>query len=170
MLYAVNLLTTIKRDLDMKKIALITVAAAIVSGCASGGYVDPYANLRSTAMTTVESFSRSVKLALSNGTPDQVIAKAKAAVADGLKDPGSAQFRNVAIVNYLGGQVVCGEVNGKNSYGGYVGFVPFVASTESSRLFDKDDKYPAIQSAVNSGLEAACSGSKYQHPISAEST
>src|SRR4051812_5650941 len=35
-----------------------------------------------------------------------------------LKDPGGAQFRNVRVVQYGQGKVVCGEINGKNSYGG----------------------------------------------------
>lgn len=43
------------------------------------------------------------------------------AVASQLVDPNSAQFRNVK------GQRgnICGEVNGKNRMGGYVGFKPF---------------------------------------------
>lgn len=46
--------------------------------------------------------------------------KAKAAAASLLKDPMSAQFRNVT-----GNTAVCGEVNGKNSFGAYSGFKPF---------------------------------------------
>ena len=44
---------------------------------------------------------------------------AKAAVLARLKDPDSAEFRN------LNGS--CGEVNSKNSMGGYSGFERFVA-------------------------------------------
>lgn len=46
----------------------------------------------------------------------------KGYVADTLKDPASAQFRNLK----RGKEVLCGEVNGKNSYGGYVGFKRFI--------------------------------------------
>lgn len=43
-----------------------------------------------------------------------------------MKDPGSAQFRNVAVVvNSLGEAAVCGEYNARNSFGGYVGFKTF---------------------------------------------
>ena len=43
-----------------------------------------------------------------------------------LKDPESAQFRDVKVViNTLNEKAVCGEVNAKNSYGGYTGFKPF---------------------------------------------
>ena len=45
------------------------------------------------------------------------IAEVKAAVSDMLKDPQSAQFTNVRVVEGL----VCGEVNARNSLGGYVG-------------------------------------------------
>lgn len=44
----------------------------------------------------------------------------------GLKDPQSAQFRWLPW-NHDGksATVYCGMVNGKNSYGGYTGFVPY---------------------------------------------
>ncbi|MBX3429710.1 MAG: hypothetical protein KF779_09020 [Hyphomonadaceae bacterium] len=38
-------------------------------------------------------------------------------------DPAAAQFRNVRMIENGN---VCGEVNGKNRFGGYVGFRPFV--------------------------------------------
>lgn len=58
---------------------------------------------------------------------DSLEADAKTAVASRLKDPGSAQFRNLRVVEQVAGQdAVCGEVNGKNSYGGYSGFEEFV--------------------------------------------
>ena len=44
----------------------------------------------------------------------------------GLKDPASAQFRNVALNQAR--SALCGEVNAKEGVGGYVGFRPFVAS------------------------------------------
>ncbi|WP_409693651.1 hypothetical protein [Limnobacter sp.] len=47
-----------------------------------------------------------------------------------LKDPDSAQFRNVYVKKILteeNSYAVCGELNAKNSMGGYVGFKPFLA-------------------------------------------
>lgn len=46
----------------------------------------------------------------------------EAAVAADLRDPSSAQFRNIK----QGPSATCGEVNGKNALGAYVGFRPFV--------------------------------------------
>lgn len=48
--------------------------------------------------------------------------EAVAAVASQLRDPSSAEFRNVVD----GTLATCGEVNGKNAFGAYVGFKPFV--------------------------------------------
>ena len=46
-----------------------------------------------------------------------------------MKDPDSVQFRNIKFYRYdnngKDSYVATGEVNGKNSYGGYVGFAPF---------------------------------------------
>lgn len=52
----------------------------------------------------------------------------QAKVAAQLTDPGSAQFRNVKLSPTK--EFICGEINGKNKMGGYVGFVPFVASND----------------------------------------
>lgn len=54
------------------------------------------------------------------------VADAKAIAAAGLRDPGSAQFRNLRSVTNANGTAVCGEINGKNAFGAYVGFQDFV--------------------------------------------
>ncbi|WP_440940009.1 hypothetical protein [Immundisolibacter sp.] len=61
------------------------------------------------------------------------------AVTQGLRDPDSANFRNVETVTYTtptGGRVpyVCGEVNAKNSFGGYVGFRRFYVANVGGEL------------------------------------
>jgi hypothetical protein len=58
-------------------------------------------------------------------------ARAKAAITASFKDPASAQFQSL----FLSGKalpVLCGEVNGKNSYGGFVGFRRFYATGQPS--------------------------------------
>jgi len=62
-----------------------------------------------------------------------LIAKGKAAAAYNLKDPDSAKFRNVVAIR----GVVCGEINAKNSMGGYVGFRRFI-SLDGEAVFDND--------------------------------
>lgn len=60
---------------------------------------------------------------------------AQDAVRQMLKDPESARFRSVASTAHVtprGEKVyVCGEVNAKNSFGGYVGFRHFYAIVSS---------------------------------------
>ena len=60
----------------------------------------------------------------------------QAAVIDGMKDPGSAQLRNLVAYDLSDGQgrAICGEVNGKNAFGGYVGFQPFFLRVKDGKL------------------------------------
>lgn len=51
---------------------------------------------------------------------------ALAALTDQAKDPASVQFRGVRSFATSGNQrIVCGEYNARNSFGGYVGYLPF---------------------------------------------
>lgn len=55
------------------------------------------------------------------------IEKAKMEVIRKMKDPDSVQFRNLIGYGKEGRfvTILCGEVNAKNSYGGFIGFTPF---------------------------------------------
>lgn len=46
-------------------------------------------------------------------------------ITDKLRDPVAAQYRRVRTVVGSRDRAICGEVNVKNGYGGYVGFEPF---------------------------------------------
>ncbi len=70
-------------------------------------------------------------------TQEQCIAITEKVISDTLKDPGSAQFRHnsctkgywssvpIAGKPKLFGWFQSGQVNGKNAFGGYVGFRPY---------------------------------------------
>ena len=61
------------------------------------------------------------------GCESSLETEAKHAMADELRDPDSAQFRNVVDGKSINGQeTVCGEVNGKNGFGAYVGYRKFI--------------------------------------------
>ena len=61
-----------------------------------------------------------------NWSAAQIRTAARSAVTDGLRDPGSAQFRNIRrYVNSRGTTTFCGEVNSRNAYGGMTGFRRF---------------------------------------------
>jgi len=63
----------------------------------------------------------------------QLTVKATQYIASSLNDPESAKFRDIRIVGY---STVCGEVNGKNLYGAYVGYKSFVYTLNNG--FDHD--------------------------------
>jgi hypothetical protein len=81
--------------------------------------------------------------------------QAKAAAAARLKDPGSAQFRSLFVSRgrlYVNDVLttplrLCGEVNARNSFGGYVGFRRFVA-WGGSPIVEKDDDGEAFGEVV----------------------
>lgn len=63
------------------------------------------------------------------------------AVRAQMLDPESAQFRNVRSVRNRYGEVgICGEVNAKNSLGGYAGFRHFMAQGGRVVLQSRDDE------------------------------
>lgn len=58
----------------------------------------------------------------------QIAAVQRPIIAD-LKDPESARFTGIAAARSPSGAIaVCGYVNAKNSFGGYVGAKPFVGT------------------------------------------
>lgn len=61
---------------------------------------------------------------------------AKDAVAERLRDPSSAQFRNVKAGQANNGlNTVCGEVNAKNGYGGYAGYQRFITNSDGKFVY-----------------------------------
>lgn len=67
-------------------------------------------------------------LAVSSAAPTEAervgIERAEAMIAEGLKDPAAAQFKDVEFNPETG--VACGQVNTKNSFGGYIGYQDFI--------------------------------------------
>jgi hypothetical protein len=63
------------------------------------------------------------------------IEKGQSSVRSRLKDPASAQFRNSVVKRTSGTPVVCGEVNSRNSFGGFSGFKRFVSAGRSDLTF-----------------------------------
>lgn len=66
------------------------------------------------------------------------IEKGKDAIKHQLRDPSSAEFRNVFIsVKADGVQAACGEVNSNNAFGGKTGFKRFVADGRVFAVLEK---------------------------------
>jgi len=97
------------------------------------------------------SSSRADDVAKTADTSD--VAEAKKTVLKDFKDPESAQFRNVESRPFGKTTVVCGEVNGKNGYGGYVGFKKFaVLKGDEHAAFGGD---PIMDSLIELGCPPA---------------
>ena len=93
---------------------LVTVSALALAGCATN---PPGADTSEVEIVELS---------------DTQFSTVKSAVRQNMKDPDSAQFgRYVAFrtTDSEGEQTdyVCGYVNGKNSFGGYVGMTPYIA-------------------------------------------
>jgi len=107
---------------------LLAIAPLLVSGCAGIDHAGPEVALPPAAQRVVAN-----------------------AVANQMKDPNSTEFRNWHAFESDNGLIVCGEVNAKNSFGGYVGFVHFVAhASQDGRLLTP----PAVASAGGGGPDA----------------
>lgn len=64
------------------------------------------------------------------------IEKGKDAVRAKLKDPGSAQFKDVFFFRGKDNiPITCGQVNSKNSFGGYTGYQHFVSGASPELTF-----------------------------------
>jgi hypothetical protein len=116
----------------MRRIIVVWLVL-LISGCAGS-------KPASKAAREPLAFSQDVARALFHLTPEQDQA-AKTAVIALLKDPESARFSGVAGVGDPAGTYsVCGSVNAKNSYGGYVGSVLFAVDKGRAMLWDKRNK------------------------------
>lgn len=60
---------------------------------------------------------------------------ARKAVEAQLKDPSSAQFKDIRRI----GEVVCGAVNSKNSFGAYAGFVRFYVVDGQAAILEPEE-------------------------------
>lgn len=149
--------------------AVITgsMIALVLSGCVTSDaprmspqqeYQLRLQGLRNTSVRQVNAYASSVREFLKTHEEADAIERAKRAVSDDLKDPGSAQFRNVRLVPYSDTKVICGEVNAKNSYGGYAGFAHFVAGVSDAYIASRADDYQhiGIVDASNQGMNTAC--------------
>ena len=77
-----------------------------------------------------------------------VIAKAEQSVKQDLKDPDSAEFSDETVKGDPDTGTVCGRVNAKNSFGGYVGYRKFYFHPTTGKSFVE-----ASDPADNKGLD-----------------
>lgn len=98
----------------------IGICSTIIAGCATRSYSQSTISDRPAVTWTKDSATESEKKA------------AKGQVIGELKDPESARFGDIwALKSSNGKRVVCGNVNAKNSFGGYTGNKVFMLSSNS---------------------------------------
>lgn len=107
-------------------------SVAIYGAAAGSALIAVIAGLVVAFWPSVDVFSRAEKKR--GGVPDyEYIAQGHQTVLNQLKDPDSAKFRG----ERRGAFAVCGEVNAKNSFGGYVGFRRYVVAAGYA-VFEQD--------------------------------
>ena len=74
-----------------------------------------------------------------NGDHAEFVNSAKKIISNKFKDPDSVLFRNLFLSNKAV-PTLCGELNAKNSYGGYVGYKGFFHNSISTIVDDGNSK------------------------------
>lgn len=78
-------------------------------------------------------------IAFSRLEDDELIERIKGNVLSKLRDPDSTQFRDLRLVRNETQAYLCGQVNSRNSFGGYTGFQWFFASPISQVVMEESD-------------------------------
>ena len=80
--------------------------------------------------------------------------KAKNLVRSALSDPDSAQFRDLGVDAETGS--ICGRVNAKNKFGGYVGFKPFALLKDGTLYLYPESGSGADRAEFATNIEHYC--------------
>lgn len=94
-----------------------------------------------------------------NWSPAQIRAAARRAVTSKLREPASAQFRNVRRIQHDNGTTMfCGEVSGRNAYGGASDFKRFEAGVtiRGEASAQVDDQTGMVGSYFNTAWNQFC--------------
>ncbi len=91
------------------------------------GYALEYGTSASSSSVSNHIANRAIQDEMRSPTKTE-LEKAHAAARDEIKDGPSARFRKEFAFDVGRNVVICGEINGKNSYGAYVGFSSYQAT------------------------------------------
>lgn len=98
------------------------------------------ANRKAAATKTLQTTNKPAGALSTDARRSIWLSRGKAAAKAKLKDPSSAQFRNVYFHEGADGiPMTCGEVNSKNSFGGYGGYQRFVSAGKSELTFLEEE-------------------------------
>ncbi len=134
----------------MKLKFLSIILLILCTACVPGGD-----NLRNQSLNIARQMASITDEYFKKHGKDKTINEAKNSVKQRLKDPSSAEFTNVQLRDYVGGKVVCGYVNAKNSFGGYVGAKQFIASPFIGQIY-QETGFGNLDAVANAGILDAC--------------
>lgn len=123
-LYGADVLALAKKNSARTGKALMAVSVVILLVC-GWWYLFVYSSPYRAGERDAKSLAANAEL---NEIKVQRVARGY--VESALRDPGSAQFRNQS--------GICGEVNAKNSFGGYTGFKRFMAGSKDLVIIEGD--------------------------------
>lgn len=138
------------------KTTLYLLLAVLMSACLPDTRRSALDNLRTAAMNDAMSIALEMGPYSAKYGDEQAKTAAMDSVKRTLKDPASARFQNLRVQTHPEGKIVCGEVNAKNSFGGYVGFRQFIAGSTHATIQDIDKRHPEIAAAANFGITTYC--------------
>lgn len=85
----------------------------------------------------------------------QDVTKAKELLVRSFKDPASVQWRNT-FVSERHSVALCGELNAKNSYGGYIGFQRFLSVPAQDLFLIYDEKSASVPGVFQGQWDIFC--------------
>ena len=115
-----------------KKSLLLAVALLLMSGMSFSAELSK--ELYQSNLNVIQALSRVHALQSKGISKNAVLKKAVDSLKNKMKDPDSVKIRELKIVKYQGGEIICGEFNAKNSYGAYVGYKRFIAGGEVAQV------------------------------------
>lgn len=157
-------LTLAQSKLTMKTTLLAMLATTALLGCVAPprftAPIDPYAPLQKESIFYAEQLAQAGQQAFDALGAEAFVLQSQNHVQEDLKDPESARFRKVELRSFSNGKLVCGELNAKNSYGGYEGYKKFIATPQqvifAAEPMAQHANPIAAQSAINAGIRTAC--------------
>ena len=134
---------------------LIMALGLALSACAAPPR-DPLNDYAWERLERLPKDAAEVAAAVAASSREAFLESTKLRVSDVLKDPESARFRKLRLVAYKGGLLACGEVNAKNSYGGYVGFSQFMAGNNYVILLGESNARAGLSGVDMSLVSTVC--------------
>lgn len=128
----------------MKNIALtaLALALAIVSSGASAAFRCEQIKDKATRASCIEDRVEKKKAEAvetdKHKELDGFVRQAKEALTRDFKDPEGARYTDLVVSESAGLRSLCGSVNGKNSYGAFIGNKRFYVSWKKSESFEPD--------------------------------